>query len=72
MKYVILTAYFVGMVYTLANGIVAIHSPGKWLRASWTATRGMKPDMSDRSIRLQGVIHLLIGGVIALAIGYYL
>ena len=39
----ILTGWFLLFGYSLANGIYAIVSPAEWLRAKWTATRGLEP-----------------------------
>jgi hypothetical protein len=35
---------FLFFAYFLANGIYPIARPAAWLRAKWTATRGLEPE----------------------------
>jgi len=43
-KYLILIGWFLLFLYPFANGIYAMARPADWLRAKWTATRGLEPD----------------------------
>ena len=43
-RYFIFTVWFLLFIYGLANGIYAIVRPAAWLRAKWTATRGLEPE----------------------------
>lgn len=69
--YIILGSSLLMAVYVLANGVLAVKFPERWLRSSWTATRGIKPDASPDSIRMNGVINIAIGVVIGAAMVYF-
>jgi hypothetical protein len=61
--YVILAACWFLVVYVSANAYLAVPNPGEWLRASWTAKRGINRecdpwDSSD--IRALGVVFAAI------------
>jgi hypothetical protein len=55
------------VAYGVANGLFALKSPEGWLRARWTARRGIDPDSdpppSTGYIRGLGVTYLFIAGV---------
>jgi uncharacterized protein YjeT (DUF2065 family) len=69
--FIILGSSVLMAVYVLANGVFAVRFPERWLRLSWTAMRGIKPDASPDSIRINGVINIAIGIVIGVAIVYF-
>jgi hypothetical protein len=63
-KYLIVVFFLVGMTYVLANGVFAILYPDRWLKASWTATRGIGPETPPGTVRINGVVYLAIAVVI--------
>lgn len=61
-KYIIWLGWCLGSLHVLANGIYAVSRPADWLRAKWTATRGLKPDGDASGIRWGlGTIYLAMG-----------
>jgi hypothetical protein len=71
-KYLIVVSFLVGMTYVLANGVFAILYPERWLKASWTATRGMDPETLPRTVRIHGVMNLAIAAVLGVIVVNFL
>ena len=54
--YVIGFAFYAGLFYMIANAAYALSNPQGWVRARWTARRGIDPDTwSNGDIRAFGV-----------------
>jgi hypothetical protein len=48
--------------FGLFNAIYAIKFPADFLKAKWTARRGMGPETSHKDVRSLGFIFVLIAG----------
>jgi hypothetical protein len=62
-------------LYGLANAVLALKDPDRWLRASWTATRGFDPGAipppTRSDVRATGCFFLFFGcAAIGLAIRF--
>ena len=70
-NYAVLLLFLLGMLYLLGNGIFAIKYPDRWLTSKWTTTRGLNPDTSPRSVRMTGIIYIVLAIVMGIAIVYF-
>src|ERR1019366_6558880 len=61
MKYIFLTAWWLGALVWLANGIFALLSPTRWLQSTWNAARIPGLDTRPGVVRLIGAVATVIG-----------
>lgn len=62
-KWIIALAFYAGLFYVIANAAFALSSPQAWVRASWTARRGINQEYdpwSDGQIRALGLFFALV------------
>jgi hypothetical protein len=62
-EYGLLLAWWLAAIYQMANGILAIRSPARWLDAWWTTTRGFSrsvPPSEYEFARVRGFGILMI------------
>jgi hypothetical protein len=63
--YIALTCLLLLTLYVLGNGLYAVIVPAAWLRARWSATRGIRWDPSSsgtrRTTRILGLFMLAAG-----------
>lgn len=63
--YVILISVWGFAAYALMNAFYALRSPTRFLRAQWTARRGLSPQTADWEVRSFGVFFALTGTFLA-------
>jgi hypothetical protein len=64
-KYAIVIGFCCAAVYALINAFYAVRSPTEFLRARWTARRGLSPETRHMSVRGLGLIYAVIGAFLA-------
>ena len=61
--YVMLLGCWAAAIYGIANAVYALLFPAKFLRASWTTTRGLPPTTPSKDVLPFGIVSALIAGV---------
>lgn len=65
--YLMLLGFWATAIYGIANAVYALLFPAKFLRASWTSTRGLPPTTPSKDVLPFGIVSALAAGVVTWA-----